>query len=191
MKMHITIIPEDHFMSIDGMTMNFDFPAPENLHAIQWHNGRGEAEYKDESPNYIFDSSEYESILAPFVSAFEIEYQKREEERIAEEKRQEEEYNKPENVQERLRKEYTDYIQTILDDEAKKLGYDSCLSVCSYVSTGVAKFDAEGLAFREWRSAVWNKGYEILALVLSGEMEVPSYEELVAMLPKLEISYPA
>ena len=40
-------------------------------------------------------------------------------------------------------------------------------------------------------SAVWNKGYEILDMVLSGAMEIPSYEELVGMLPKLEIVYPA
>ena len=46
-----------------------------------------------------------------------------------------------------------------------------------------------GEAFRTWRSAVWNKGYEILDAVLSGTMDIPSYEELVAMLPKLEIVY--
>ena len=48
-----------------------------------------------------------------------------------------------------------------------------------------------GEAFRAWRSSVWNKGYEILNKVLSGAMEIPSYEELVEMLPKLEISYTA
>lgn len=48
-----------------------------------------------------------------------------------------------------------------------------------------------GEAFRTWRSAVWNKGYEILDMVLSGAMKIPSYEELVEMLPKLEISYTA
>ena len=95
-----------------------------------------------------------------------------------------------EEIKARLQAQYTNYIQNILDEEAKKLGYDSCLSVCSYVNTGVAKFDAEGEAFRTWRSAVWNKGYEILALVLAGEMEIPSYEELVELLPKLEIVYP-
>lgn len=46
-----------------------------------------------------------------------------------------------------------------------------------------------GRAFRQWRSAVWNKGYEILALVKAGDMEIPSNEELIAMLPKLEIVY--
>ena len=94
-----------------------------------------------------------------------------------------------EEIKAQLQAQYTNYIQFILDAEAKELGYDSCLSVCSYINTGVAKFDAEGEAFRSWRSAVWNKGYEVLALVLAGEMEIPSYEELVELLPKLEIVY--
>ena len=48
-----------------------------------------------------------------------------------------------EEIKAQLQAQYTNYIQSILDDEAKKLGYDSCLSVCSYVNTGVTKFDAE------------------------------------------------
>ena len=117
MKAHITIIPEDSFMSVDGMSMNFELPSSENIHAIQWHSGKGELEYEDETPNLIFDSADYETILAPFLTAFELELQKREEERIAEEKRLEEEYNKPENVQAR----YTNFIQSMLDKEAQKL----------------------------------------------------------------------
>ena len=52
-------------------------------------------------------------------------------------------------IQERL----TEAIQELLDSKAQELLYDSCLSVCSYVDTGVPKFDAEGRAFRIWRSA--------------------------------------
>lgn len=85
---------------------------------------------------------------------------------------------------------YTALIQKVLDDAAKELGYDNCLSVCSYVDTGVAKFDAEGTAFRAWRSAVWAKGYEILDMVLSGQMEIPTEEELLELLPELVIEYP-
>lgn len=47
-----------------------------------------------------------------------------------------------------------------------------------------------GEAFRSWRSAVWDKGYQILDAVLAGTMDIPTYEELVDMLPKLEIVYP-
>jgi hypothetical protein len=95
----------------------------------------------------------------------------------------------PEEKAAKLQKRYTDLIQRILDAEAQKLGYDNCNSVCTYVDTGVAKFDAEGVAFRKWRSAVWALGYELLAEVQAGTRPVPTEEELIDLLPKLEIVY--
>lgn len=97
----------------------------------------------------------------------------------------------PEPTPEEIQAKLTYEVQRVLDDEAKKLGYDSCLSVCSYVDTGVQKFDAEGKAFRAWRSAVWSKGYEILAEVKEGKREIPTVEDLIAELPKLVIDYVA
>ena len=87
----------------------------------------------------------------------------------------------PEEVQAML----TAKVQKHLDTTAQKLGYDSCLSVCSYVNTGVAKFDEEGEAFRKWRSAVWAKGYEIVAEVQAETREIPTEEELMMELPLL------
>ena len=95
----------------------------------------------------------------------------------------------PKKSYEVIQYEYTNLIQSLLDKEAQALGYDNCLSVCSYMDTGVQKFDDEGSCFRKWRSAVWNTGYEILDKVKSGKMEIPSEEELIKMLPKLEIVY--
>lgn len=80
-------------------------------------------------------------------------------------------------------------VQDVLDAKARELNYDSCLSVCSYVDTGVKKFDDEGRAFRSWRSKVWEKGYEILAQVKAGERVIPSAEDLIAELPELVIAY--
>lgn len=97
----------------------------------------------------------------------------------------------PEPTPEEIQAKLTYEVQRVLDNEAKKLGYDSCLSVCSYVDTGVPKFDAEGKAFRAWRSAVWSKGYEILAEVKEGKREIPTIEDLIAELPKLVIDYVA
>lgn len=88
-----------------------------------------------------------------------------------------------------LQTQLTAAVQDVLDKEAQKLGYDSCLSACSYVDTGVTKFDDEGKAFRAWRSAVWATGYEILDEVVSGKREIPTEEELIAELPPLEIVY--
>ena len=88
-----------------------------------------------------------------------------------------------------IQKKMTDLVQLVLDSKAQELLYDSCLSVCSYIDTGVPKFDAEGRAFRAWRSAVWAKGYEILAQVQAGQRPIPSEEQLIAELPQLVINY--
>lgn len=95
----------------------------------------------------------------------------------------------PEEIAEETQQRLTDAVQKVLDDEAQKLNYDNCLSVCSYVDTGVTKFDDEGRAFRAWRSAVWAKGYEILAQCQAGGREIPTEEELIAELPKLTVAY--
>lgn len=96
-----------------------------------------------------------------------------------------------EEIQAQIQAQLTNAVQHVLDAKAQELNYDSCLSVCSYIDTGVAKFDAEGKAFRAWRSAVWAKGYEILAQVQAGERAIPSEEELLAELPQLVIDYEA
>lgn len=83
----------------------------------------------------------------------------------------------------------TDAVQHVLDNKAQELLYDNCLSVCSYIDTGVPKFDAEGKAFRAWRSAVWAKGYEILAQVQAGQRGIPTEAELIAELPDLVVEY--
>lgn len=88
-----------------------------------------------------------------------------------------------------IQKQLTDAVQHVLDSKAQELLYDNCLSVCSYIDTGVAKFDAEGRAFRAWRSAVWAKGYEILAQVQAGQRAIPTESELISELPKLVINY--
>ncbi len=94
-----------------------------------------------------------------------------------------------EEIQARIQKQLTDAVQRVLDNKAQELLYDSCLSVCSYIDTGVTKFDDEGRAFRAWRSQVWAKCYEILDEFNTGTRAIPTEEELMAMLPKLEISY--
>lgn len=95
----------------------------------------------------------------------------------------------PEPTPEEIQKQLTNAVQHVLDAKAQELLYDSCLSVCSYIDTGVPKFDAEGKAFRAWRSAVWAKGYEILAQVQAGQRAIPTEEQLIAELPKLVINY--
>ena len=94
-----------------------------------------------------------------------------------------------EELQAQIQAQLTNAVQHVLDAKAQELLYDNCLSVCSYIDTGVPKFDAEGRAFRVWRSAVWAKGYEILDQVKAGYRPIPTEEELIAELPQLVINY--
>lgn len=87
---------------------------------------------------------------------------------------------------EEIQLKLTQLVQIFMDVKVQERGYDSILSACSYVDTGIERFDREGELCRVWRSAVWNKCYEILAEVQSGKRDVPTEEELIEMLPKLE-----
>ncbi len=117
------------------------------------------------------------------------EYAKANPDKVTQEVEPEPEEPTQEEIEARIQKQLTDAVQRYLDAKAQELNYDSCLSVCSYVDTGVQKFDDEGRCFRAWRSQVWAKGYEILAQVQAGERAIPSEEELLAELPELVIEY--
>lgn len=51
MKDHITVIPEDNVIIVDKLPLFFDLPQNTNIHAIQWHEGKGHIEWKDGTPN--------------------------------------------------------------------------------------------------------------------------------------------
>ena len=91
--------------------------------------------------------------------------------------------------EEKTRAHLNKLTQYKLDFDAKALGYDDCKTACTYIDTGVLKFDAEGAAFRKWRSAAWDYCYKEAALILRGEKVMPTDEEFIANLPKLEIQY--
>lgn len=95
------------------------------------------------------------------------------------------EYKEPPTAEE-VQLKMTQFVQNFMDVKVQERGYDSILSACSYVNTGIERFDREGEICRVWRSAVWNKCYEILADVQSGKIGIPTEEDLIEMLPKLE-----
>lgn len=74
-------------------------------------------------------------------------------------------------------------VRLHLDQVAKSRGYDNIVSLCSYATSTVAKYAAEGQAGVEWRDAVWVKCYEVLAEVEAGLREQPTVEQLIAELP--------
>ena len=79
--MQVTVVPSDKVISVNGEGLNFDFPAPENMHALQWHDDAGHIEYTDGQPNYPLGDNDYNTEVAPFVALWQAEYDRLEEER--------------------------------------------------------------------------------------------------------------
>ena len=163
---------KDVIVDSEKIKIDFEIPSelPQNLNFILW-TPNAKCWYDTDMNKFELEPTQenYDKWLKPFVDLWEVEWSK--------------------VSPSRIQKQLTDAVQYVLDTKAQELNYDSCLSVCSYVDTGVSKFDDEGRAFRSWRSAVWKKGYEILAEVQAGTRSIPTESELLAMLPELEISY--
>lgn len=76
-------------------------------------------------------------------------------------------------------------IQKHLDDFAKTRGYDGIMSACTYATSTVAKFKTEGQYCVQARDATWSMAYDLLDQVQTGEIDVPTEEEVFAQLPAL------
>lgn len=81
--------------------------------------------------------------------------------------------------------QYTAAVQKHLDDFARTLVYDGIMSACTYATSTVPKFKAEGQYAVEARDATWVKCYEVLAAVEAGSRPMPTLEELLTELPVL------
>ena len=76
--------------------------------------------------------------------------------------------------------------QTRLDAWAQSRGYDGILSACTYATSQVPRFQAEGQRCVDLRDQTWARLYEILAEVEAGTRPVPlSLAEIEADLPAL------
>lgn len=76
-------------------------------------------------------------------------------------------------------------IQRRLDMFAETRNYDNAISACSYANSTVQKFAAEGQRMIELRDATWSAAYELLGKFESGEIEQPSFDDVIAVLPEL------
>lgn len=77
----------------------------------------------------------------------------------------------------------TALVQSHLDTVAQSKGYDNILSAVSYAGSGHPVYDAEGLAFKVWRSECWDVAFAILGNVFAGTRQMPSSSDFVAELP--------
>ncbi len=87
----------------------------------------------------------------------------------------------PEEITARLTYE----VQRYLDETARSRGYDGILSACTYATSSVPKFAAEGQACVTWRDSVWATCYVLMGDVMQGLIAIPTAAELIAALPQM------
>jgi hypothetical protein len=76
--------------------------------------------------------------------------------------------------------------QKRLDDFARTRNYDGILSLCTYATSTVPKFQAEGQYGVTARDATWAQLYEIMAEVEAGIRPMPEgYSDIESELPVL------
>ncbi|WP_426391976.1 hypothetical protein [Variovorax sp. R-27] len=74
-----------------------------------------------------------------------------------------------------------------LNAAARAKGYDSIITASLRAALPASPFHAEGVAFGTWMDAVYAKCYEVLAQVKADEIAEPTTDELLAMLPALQL----
>lgn len=89
-------------------------------------------------------------------------------------------------TEEQIQAHLTQVVQNYMDKTVQTRGYDNIHTACTYANSTDETFKAEGTACVVWRDAVWRKCYDILAEVKAGTREIPTEEELISELPKLE-----
>jgi hypothetical protein len=84
-----------------------------------------------------------------------------------------------------VRAAYTAAVQAVMDREVQTRGYDSVLSACTYATSTVPKFQAEGQAVVAWRDACWNLGYQLLAEIEAGARTLPDIPTFLSLFPSI------
>lgn len=85
-----------------------------------------------------------------------------------------------------LQQSIVDATQQRLDDFASTRNYDGILSACTYATSAVPKFAAEGQYAVQARDSTWAALYSFLADVQAGTQPVPSgFEDVEPLLPPL------
>ena len=79
--MQVTVIPADNTILVNGQGLNFNFPAPANMHALQWHDGAGHIEYTDGQANRPLTAADYDVEVAPLTALWQAEYDRLEAEK--------------------------------------------------------------------------------------------------------------
>lgn len=86
-----------------------------------------------------------------------------------------------------LQQSIVDATQRRLDEFARTRNYDGILSACTYATSTIPKFTAEGQYAVQARDATWAALYQFLADVQADKQPVPTgFEDVEPLLPELE-----
>lgn len=96
----------------------------------------------------------------------------------------------PEPTPQEIIRGYEDAVQAHLDKTAQSRDYDNTYTCLSYLSSTDEVWYRESHAFNAWRDSVWRKCHEIMNAALAGEIQPPSVEELIALLPVIDWNDP-
>jgi hypothetical protein len=72
-----------------------------------------------------------------------------------------------------------------LDEVAQSYRYESIRTMVTYALSTNPQFASEGNAGLQFRDAVYTRGIEIISEVQAGEREIPTEEELIALMPSI------
>lgn len=97
-------------------------------------------------------------------------------------------------VQDNLQKQALDIKRRVVQETQNRLdifansrNYDGILSACTYATSNVPKFAAEGQVAVNLRDATWAALYQILEEVQAGQREAPTgFSDIEPLLPPLE-----
>jgi hypothetical protein len=74
-----------------------------------------------------------------------------------------------------------------LDEVANSYRYESIRTMTDYRGDPNPKFNEEGWAAFNWRSACYTLSIQIMEDVLSGKRDVPTEDELIGLMPKIAL----
>lgn len=92
----------------------------------------------------------------------------------------------PAKAPEALQAEIVAATQNRLDDFARTRNYDGILSACTYATSSVPKFAAEGQYAVNARDNTWATLYALMDDVMAGQWQMPeSFDDVEPLLPTL------
>lgn len=93
----------------------------------------------------------------------------------------------PEPTPEEQIQAITNAVQIHLDKAVQALNYDNGFACASYATSSNPKFRAEAQSYVKWRDEVWARCYALLDDYQAGKIEMPTVNEVIAMLPEFVV----